>query len=326
MSYGMDARIGVSFQNSYGTLNTASMHWLQVTNDTVALKKAEIERKGMRGIYAQGALIEGANTVGGDVTVEADGISVGVLLEATMLRTTVTSGSLYTHTFKARTADFDTTFSAGKPFTLHKHMGDAGSAQLYSDLNGEQIDLDITDGQLLTAKLGVVGGTYSQIAKIAPTYYTGAPFDWSVTSISLNGSARLNMQKFAFTFKNTLSAKHMLGEAISFANKYPERIKRTGMQVCDVSGTFLFDDQTDLQQFIAQSRQRLTVSLTGAASITSGYNEQIIIDIPALVITDFPQGVPNAGELAVSFKGVAEYSVSSGVAFAITLVNTKAGY
>lgn len=326
MSYGLDTRVGISFQNSYGTSNTGSMHWLQPTQDTISLKKAEIKRKGMRNIYAEGALIEGANTVAGDITIEADGISVGVLLEAMFNRTTVTSGSLFTHTYKPRTADFDAQLSANKPFTYHKHLGDAGSAQLYSDLNGEQLDLDITDGQLLTAKMGVVGGTYSQIAKLSPTYYTGAPFDWSVTSATIAGTARINIQKLGFTFKNTLQAKQTLGEQNGVPNKYPDRVKRTGEQTTEISGTFLFDDQTDLQQFIAQSRQRLVVNLTGASQITSGYNESITLDFPALVITDFPQGVPNAGELAVAFKGTAEYSVSSGTAFAITLVNTKAGY
>jgi hypothetical protein len=326
MSYGMDTRVGISFQNSYGTLNTASMHWLQPTQDTVSLDKAEIPRKGLRGVYAQGALIEGANTVKGDVTVEADGISLGVLLETMFSRTTVTSGSLFTHTFKPRTADFDVQLSAGRPFTYHKHLGDAGSAQLYSDLNGEQLDLDISDGQLLTAKLGVVGGTYSQITKLSPAYYTGAPFDWSVSSIGLAAVGRINVQKLAFTFKNNLQAKQALGEAGGVPNKYPDRIKRTAEEVTEVSGTLLFDDQTDLQQFVAQSRQRLTVSLTGASQITSGYNEQIILDFPALVLTAFPQSVPNAGELSVAFKATAEYSVSSGTAFAITLVNTKAGY
>jgi Phage tail tube protein len=324
MSYGMDLGLGISFQNSYGTLNTGSMHWLQPTAETVTLKKAENVRKGLRGIYDDGASIEGANSVGGDITIEADGVSLGVLLEAVLGRTTVTSGSLYTHTYKPRTAD-QQSLASERPFTLHKHLGDSGSAHLYSDLCGDTLDLVIANGALMTAKLGVMGGTYSQIAKLSPTYYTGAPFDWSVSSVSLGGSTRINFESLTFSLKNNLAAKNTLGDG-SAVDKYPDRIKRNGMRTVDVSGTVLFDDQTDLQTFLAQTYQRFVVSFAGALNITSGYNESLTIDMPNFKITDFPQGVPNAGELSVSFKGSAEYSTTSATALAITLVNSKAGY
>ncbi len=320
MSYGMDAKLGISFQSSYGTLNTSSMHWLQPVSDTVSLKKAEIIRKGLRAIYDEGDYKEGVNTVAGDLTCEIDGLSVGALLSAVMGRTTVTSAALYTHTFKPRTADHNP-LSAEQPFTYYKYMGDTGSAQLYSDLCGESIDLVIANGQLLTAKMGVVGGTYSQIAAIAATYGTNAALDWSVSSVSLGAAARTNVETLTFTFKNSLVAKQTL-----MAGKYPDRIKRNAARTVDVSGTILFDNQTDLQNFISQTQQRLTVQVTGTSNVQSGYNESLTIDVPSLLITDFPQGIQNAGELAVAFKGAGAYNVGSGCACAITLVNTRAGY
>jgi hypothetical protein len=319
--YGMDSKVGISFQNSYGTSNVASLHWLQPISDSVALKKADIVRKGLRGIYGESAHIEGANSVAGDISIEADGISAGVLLSAVMNRTTATSGSLYSHVFKPRTADFDTTLCAERPFTYHKHLGDTGSAHLYSDMCGESLDITIANGQLLTMKMSMLGGTYAQAAASAATYYTGVPLDWSVTSLSIAGVARNNIDSMTVSYKNALAAKNTL-----MTGKYPDRVKRTGPQVIDVSGTLLFDNQTDLQNFISQTRQRLVVNAVGTLNITSGYNETLTIDVPSLLINDFPQGVPGPGELSVSFKGSGEYNVGSACAIAITLVNSKAGY
>lgn len=320
MAYGMDSRLGISFQNSYGTLNTSSMHWLQPISDTISLKKAEIVRKGLRGIYDEGDYKEGNNTVAGDLSVEVDGLSVGALLNAVMGRTTVTSTGLYTHTFKPRIADHNP-LSAEQPFTYHKYMGDGGSAHLYSDLCGDNLDLVIANGQLLTAKMSVVGGTYSQIAAIAAVYGTNPALDWSVSSVSIGAAARVNVETMTFSFKGALTAKQTLT-----AGKYPDRIKRNAARQVDVSGTILFDNQTDLQNFISQTAQRLTVSATGVLAVQSGYNESLTIDVPSFLITDFPQGVPGPGELAVSFKGAGTYNVGSACTCAITVVNTRAGY
>src|SRR4030065_1229425 len=117
MSYGMDARIGISFQNSYGTANTASMHWLEPVSESVVLNKAQNTQKGVRGIYDKGQLYEGVNTIAGDIVIEARANSLGVLLTSVCNSpTTVTSAAPYTHTFKPRAADHRLP-RAERPFT-----------------------------------------------------------------------------------------------------------------------------------------------------------------------------------------------------------------
>ncbi len=324
MSYGMDAKLGIAFQSSYGlgaVVAVGSYNWLQPISDTISLKQAEIVRKGMRAIYDEGDYRPGVVTVGGDILMEVDGISVGTFLTAVMARTDSASGTVFTHTFKPRTTDHNP-LSAEQPFTYHKYMGDGGSAQLYSDLCGEQLDLVIANGALATAKLTVVGGTYGQLATLAPAYLTNAPIDWSVASTSIAGVARVNMESLTFSFKNNLTAKQTIGDG----NHFPNRIKRGGARVVSVSGTLLFDNQIDLQNFISQTQQRLVVNMVGALNISSGYNEALTIDVPSFLFTDFPQGIPSAGELSVSFKGAGAYNVGSACSCTLTLVNSKAAY
>lgn len=320
MSYGMDADIGLSFQNSYGTSNVASMHWLEPISESVELKKEQLVTKGLRGIYDEGIYSEGANKVEGDVTIEAKPIILGALLSAVLNRTTVTSGSLYTHTFKPRTTDWDT-LSAERPFTYHKHMGDTGSAHIYSDLNGNTLELALANGEMLTAKLGIVGGSYAQAAGSTASYPAGTAINWLVASCSIAGVARDNVRALTVSLDNKLEAKLTLSNS-----RYPKRIKRTGPRTVSVSGTLSFTDQTDYQNFVSQTEQRLVMSVVGALSITSGYNETLTIDVPSMRFTEYPQAIGGPGELECQFKAVGVYNTGSATSIAITLINSKAGY
>ncbi len=319
-AYGMDAGIGISFQNSFGTALTASMHWLEPISESVDVKIQQIVQKGMRGIYDDGAVSEGSRTVEGDISIEAKAIPMGVLLAAVMGRTTVTSAGVYTHTFKPRTADFDL-LSAERPFTYHKHLGDTGSAHLYADMNGNSLEIAISNGELMTCKLGMVGGTYSQIAEIAASYPTGSPMAWDITSASLGGTANTDFRSVTITLNNNLEAKQTLR-----AGKYPTRVKRSGMRSVEVAGTLVFNTQAVLQDFLAQTEQRFFLNMRTTTEIQSGYFESLRIDIPSLRFLEHPIPVGGAGELEVSFKAKAVYNVGSANALTITLVNSKAGY
>lgn len=321
--YGQDARIGICFQNSYGTALTSSMHWMEPLNDSISLAKAQIQRKGLRGgSYTDPGVQEGANTIAGDVMVEARANQVGVMLAAVCgSPTTVTSAALYTHTFKPRTSDHNL-LSAERPFTYYKHMGDAGSAQLYSDLNGGSLELAISNGELLTSKLSVVGGTFSRVGSMAAVYSVSNPIDWSVSSASIGGAALNNVKQLSLTHNNNLEAKFGMGTT----NKYPTRIKRTDFATIMVSGTMTFDTQTEYNDFISQTTKQMTISLIGTSNVQSGYPEFLKIDIPSLKYTEFPLPVAGPTEIEISFKAQAEYNVGSATSIAYTLACGKAGF
>lgn len=321
MSYGQDTRVGISFQNSYGTANVASLHWLEPISESVMLSKAQITQKGLRGIYDKGALQEGLNTVGGDVTIEAKANALGVLLSAVNVSSvTVTSAALYVHYFKPRQSDHST-LSAEKPLTYLKFMGDAGSAQQYSDLNGNTLELAISNGELLTAKLGVVGGSFAQIAAVAATYSVSNALDWSVSSLSFGGVAQSAIHQMTISQELGLQAKHVLD-----TDKFPARIKRGDARAINISGTIIFDDQLEYTDFLNQTDQAVNIFLKGSSQVQSGYYESLLVEIPSMRYTEYPIPVGGPGELEVSFKAQAQYHVGSGTAIAYTLNCGKAGF
>ena len=321
MSYGQDSRISISFQNSYGTANVASLHHMEPINESVNLAKAQITQKGLRGVYDKGQNQEGMNTVAGDILIEAKANGLGVLLAATCgAPSSVTSGALYTHTFKPRTADHNP-LSAERPFTYLKFLGDTGSAQQFSDLCGNNLELSIANGELLTAKMGIVGGSFARIAAVAATYSVSNPIDWSISSASCGGVALSGVKSLTISQENNLQAQHTLD-----VDKFPARIKRTDARVISISGTLFFDDQVEMNEFIAQSDQRLAINLVGQSAVQSGYPESLLIDIPSMRYTEFPVPIGGAGQLEVSFKATAQYNVGSATAIAYTLACGKAGF
>lgn len=321
MSYGQDAKIGISFQNSFGTANVASMHWLEPISESVDLKKAENMMKGINGAIDENASIEGLNTIAGDVVIEAKANALGVILAANNASpTTVTSGTIYTHTFKPRQGDHSV-LSAERPFTYLKNLSDGGSAHQYANLNAASMELSIANGELMTAKMSVVGGDYSRVGSMASVFSASNPIDWSVSSVSVSAVAVTNIRSLTISQDNKLSSKAFLD-----GSKTPGRIKRTDRRSISVSGTITFDDQTYLNMFLAQSEQRMTINLRGNSLVSSGYYEALAIDIPNLRFLEFPIVVGGAAELEVSFKAKAKYNIGSGTAIAYTLTCGKAGF
>ena len=321
MPYGNNSEVGICFQDSYGTLNVDSMHWLPILDEDVGLEKPPLVSQSMRGNYDEGQHHEGANAVNGTINGEAHPIALGALLTAAFGGATVVqSAGIYTHTFKPRTTEFDSK-SANIPFTMHKFLDDSGSASLFYDLNANGIELGIANGELLMANLEVVGGNFQQISNIAASYPTGKQWTWDTTSISIAAAGVDEIKQLSIKTSESIEAMHTLNGSV-----FPSRNKRTGFRTIEISGTMTFDDQDEYQQFLSQSERELIVNFKGDTEIQSGYYDVCNIIVPLLRHTEYKPTVGAVGEIEVSFSSKGVYSADSGTALQVTLVNTKAAY
>lgn len=320
-AYGQKAAVALSFQDSYGTLNVDSLHFIPFLSESIGIDKPPLISENMRGIHDEGDDYEGPNMVAGDLVVEAQPIALGAMLTAVLGKpSTVTSENLYTHTFKPGASDFDNK-CAVVPTTFYKYLNDGGSASIFQDLNGNTLELGIAAGELLKATVGFVGGQDSQIAAVAASYEVGKRFTWNVTSISIADSAKPEMLDMAITINNQLEAQHTFN-----ASKYPSRIKRTGMRTVEVAGTMKFDDQTEYQQFLAQSERAMIITWTGPTEVQSGYYETLTLTLPLLRWRENKPVAGGPGPVEASLTGIGKYSVDSATALQVVLVNTLAGY
>lgn len=321
MSYGMKTNVGISFQNSYGTPLANSIYWVPFLSEGFAVSKEQIIEENMKGIFDEGINYEGINANEGALEVEAHPITIGALFKSMFgSPTTVTSGSLYTHTFKPTTADFDN-FSAKIPVTITKDLGDTGSAHRFYDMNASKLSLSVANGELLKASIEFMGGKYSQVVAPAASYPTGKGWTWDVASVSLSGTANVDVAELNVEMDDALENKYTLNNT-----KTPSRTKRSGRRTLSVGGTLIFDTQTEYQQFISQSERNLTVHMKGLANITSGYDEGLTLIVPLLRYTEFKPVAGGAEKLEVGFTGKGVYSTTSATALHIILVNSQAAY
>lgn len=323
MPYGQDAVLGIAFQNSHGTVASVnSFYPMPFLSESLSPAYPELLSENMEGRFDEGEGYSGARNVGGTLSMEAQPITVGVLLKAMFGDpSSVTSDSHYTHTFKPRTGDFDVNVIAN-PLTVYKNLADGGQVPLYRDLVATRLELSVANGEFLTAGVDLTGGvveTKTTSANIGVA--VGKKWTWDVSSVELGGAANTDFADLTVTVDEQASTRHVLQ-----TSRDPARVKRDGRRQVRVNGTVRFSDQTEYDLFLAQTTQELKLTLTGTVEIQSGYYDVLGIDIPAFKYLAYPVEFADPSELQVSFEGKGDYHTGSGTSIAFTLVNTQATF
>lgn len=321
MSYGMKTNVGICFQNSYGTSLTQSVYWVPMLSEGFAVTKEPLISQAMTGVYDEGTHYEGVNANDGKLSVEAHPIIFGVMLKAQMgAPSSVQSGSIYTHTFKPRTSEFDI-YAAAQPVTIVKDLGDSGSAHLFYDEVASKLSLSLAAGEFLKCDMEFMGGKYSQIAAPSASFIAAKGWTWNVASISIGGSANGDLKDLKLELDEGLENHYTLNNA-----RTPSRTKRQSRRTLSIGGTLVFDTQSEYQQFVSQAERNLTVNLKGTVEVQSGYTEDLRIIVPLLRYVEFKPVAGDAGKIVVPFNGKGVYSVTSATALHFILVNTQAAF
>jgi len=321
--YGQTTDIGIALQNSWGTPNVSSLHWVPFLTEGLGLNIPPLIDESMRGVFDEGDHYAGPRTVDGDLSVKAKPIALGQLLATFFNSPTSTkadSADVYSHVYIPSTADYDTTYCAKRPVTIIKNL-DVGSAMQMSDMNANSLEMSINNGELLNIAVGFVGGHFQQIAPITPSFGTGKAWTWDQTSVDIGGAANGDVTQLTVTLTENVEAQHTLS-----GSSYPSRIKRTGFRTTEISGTMKFDTQDEYQEFLNQTERKLDVTLTGNVAISSGYYNSLRLEVPLLRHTEFKPAAGGPGPIEVSFSSKGVYSPDSGHAVRVTLTNTQTAY
>lgn len=324
MPYGNDAVIGIAMQNSFGTVAAVgSIHQVPLLNEDYGLKQEELISQNMNGRFDQGDSYSGKRQYGGTLECEAQPKALGVLLTAAINDPTVaTSGTLKTYTFAPRTGDWGT-HSPNRPFTYYKYLAEGGSAQLFYDLCGSRLELQLSEGGFLMARLAAVGGKTSAVASQALTLDSGRRWPWNQGSLSLNGTAVGIASDFSLVHDEGINPRWFIDASLSAG-----RARREQSRTVRVSGTLLFESQAELDNFKNETTQPLVLTVQDTSTaVQSGYFNTLQISIPTFRWTDFPTPIRGPNALEVSFAGRGQYNTGSGHSVRYTLQNTyAAGY
>ncbi len=325
--YGQKSSVAIIFQNSfdlgtgsaYGDVGSA--HFIGHVSESFKLNIPPMYAEDIQGVFDEGDTYEGARTVEGDIETLSKIIPLGALLNTVFNQVSnVESGSFFTKTFKPRVSDFDEEYCAEHPITAYIDR-DVGSADLYPNMNGNTLELNVSAGAFLTATVGFVGGYHTQQAPVSASYYTGKRQTWDVASTSIGGVANGSIKELTVKMESALEAQHTNNNS-----KYPSRIKRTGWRTISVEGTLAFDSRDEYQQYLAQSERSMVVHFEGVTELSSGYNESLTIKLPSMRYEDFPVNAGGPGQIDASFSGKGKYNVNSATAMEIIHVSTFDSY
>lgn len=315
--YGQTTDLAINFQNSFGTEMVNSLYWIPFLNESITQKKPPIITEELAGSYDEGPSYEGANLIDGEIMTDANPITLGMMLRALCgAPTSVQSGGIYTHTFQLRSTDFDDQH-ANDPLTFYKYMN-TGSAELMYDMCANELELSCAMGELLGAKLGLVGGSYKQTAAVAAVYPAEDHLMWDAASASFASAANDQISEITINVNQSLEAMHTFN-----SSKSPSRVKRTGFRSTGISGTLKFEDQDEYQDFIAQNERLFELHFQDDTEIQSGYYNALTIVSSAFRYEEFEPAVGGAGPIEVSFTGKAKGRTNP---ITFILVNTQAAY
>jgi hypothetical protein len=324
MPYGQDAKFGIAFQNSHGTAaDTASLYLIPFLSQDLGPSRPELLSENMEGRYDEGEAYAGPRNVGGTILSESQPVPAGVFLKAilgapTTVSNSVAAGEFWTHTFKPRTADFDTNV-VNNPLTIYKNLADGGQVPLFKDVVGTRLELAIANGEFLKMGLSLTGGAVdTKTTSIDLGSVSGKKWTWDVSSLQLGGVANTDFADLTIIIDEQSSPRWSLQ-----AQQDPDRVKRDNRRQIRVNGTVKFTDQTEYDIFIANTTQALDLTMTGTVEIRSGFFDVIRVVMPAFKYLTYPLDHPDASEFLVRFEGKGDYHTGSGTSVEITLTNTQ---
>jgi len=326
MSYGVDGFLAVSRQNSWGTATT-SWHFMPFVSEGIVTNKELLMQESILDRYDEPAPVEGLETVEGDISMELNPIDCGPFLHAacgSVAVTTTLSGKVWTHEFTLTQDRFDGN-AALTPYGFQIYRGVEQAFQL-TDGQINTLEINIAAGAVVKMNVGIISRTTSLMQAGTASYFNADAFTWDQASFSLTAAGSTaavvsDFEEITISLNNALS-----GIVLLDGTKRRGRIQRDGYREVRVSGTIDLPDLDEYDIFMAQTERKLLTTLTKPTAMSSGYYENIVIDIPSFRYEAFPINVGGPGRITVGFTGRGIYNSGSACTMKITLVNTKSAY
>ena len=315
--YGMCGHLMLQFQNSYGTSLTTSLTAVPILSEGLTHTIEPLIESGMYGRFGESPYHEGMHAVEGSVSMEAEPTALGWFLKSVFGTVSTTSATgIQTHVFVPSncSSEFDDR-AANQPVTMEIYR-DVGSAFTYYDLIGNDFSINIANGEILNMETSFIGAGFSRKSGSTPTFPTGKPFLWDQFSGSYNGAAITDLKDLTVTGNNNLEAIHTLT-----GSKSPYRIKRSGQQQFEISGTFVFAAHSYMQAFEAQAENSMVFHFTNAQA-----PHEFTMDFSKVRFKTFETNIAGPELIEASFTAGAMFDTSSNRACTFTLVNTQPYY
>lgn len=319
MGYGFGGHIGFAKETSWGS-GVAATDYVEALSEDISLSIERFSHKAIIATLAEPDDTPGLRRIAGNMRVPGHPVSIGHFLKGalhTKSLTTVLSGFLWTNDFFSTITGTD--FSAEvptQPYTL-EIFRDVTSSVRYAGCLVNALNFSIEGNGALMCETEWIGRGQSVIARSTPTFpgSPSKPFSFDTASLSIGGAGTALIETLNISIKNNLEGIGALNLSTDIA-----KVRRNNHQMIDVSGTLDFTNVSEYLNFVNQAEQRLTLAFTKANSFA------LVFDIPRLVYTAFPLGIPGRERITVEFEGKGFQHQGSGTAIKVSLTTTSSVY
>lgn len=310
--YGMQGFATVQAQSAMGTAATNCVINHPFLTENIAVKRDQLVEGGMRNRFVENPYSHGKYTVGGQITIEANPLAMIPYIFSAFGRmvseASANVGSV-THTFIPDCTDLSDR-AALRPLTIQLDRN-VTSAFQYSDMFVNQLTFNFPQGQFMSMAVDLIGGNWSGIAAVTPTFDTQAPFRWDQTSLSFAGASVVDIEDLTIRYSNNLETQWVLVNCAT-----PYRVKRTAPYKVDVDGTMTFAASW-WNTFMSGSQGIFFANLAGTAPY------QMLFHLPNFRFYALDPNVSGAGLVKARFTGGAQYYSATSQAIQITMVTCR---
>lgn len=317
MAYGFSGHIGYAKESGWGSGTVvASGDYIEALSEDLTLQIERFGYKAIIGSMAEPDDATGLFRVAGGIRLAANPMWLLPFLKGCLHSVVTTSGTgpIYTHAFQTTSggADFSTAVP-NQPYSF-EIFRDVGTSMRYTGCLIDTLSFTFSAEGPVMCEAGIIGKDAETIAKTTPTFVTSPakPFGFDTVSLSLGGAGTALIESLTVAINNNFEG---LG-ALALSNRI-SKVRRNNHQMVEVRGTLDFTDVTEYQNFVNQTEQRLAINTTRAASWA------MLVDIPRLVYTAFPVGIPGRERITVDFAGKGFVHQGSGLALKIALTSVQ---
>lgn len=317
-AYGFAGYIGIAKESSWGSgVAVASGDFIEAFSESIQLSLERFSHKAIIASLSEPDDSTGLFRVEGAMRFAANpGQNLHNILRASLnsYDTTSATGPLFRYDFVTTSGGSD--FSADvpiQPYTL-EIFRDTTSAFRYTGMQLNALSFNFSPNGPVMCDATWIGRGSSVVSKSTATFPASPakPFNFSTVSLSVGGAGTALIEDLTITINNNLQGLGALN-----LSQYVAKVRRNNHQMVELSGTLDFANLTEYGNFVNQTEQRFTVSATLASSFG------LIFDIPRVVYTAFPVGIPGRERITVGFNGKGFVHQGSGNAIKVSLFTTQ---
>lgn len=312
MGYGFNGFIGLGRETGWGS-GVAATDYIEAMSEDLSVTLDRFGYKAMIASLGEPDDATGLFRVAGNIRAAAHPGNLAQLLRGVLhsFNTTSATGPLYTHAFVTTSggSDFDTQVPH-QPYTIEVFR-DVTSSIRYSGCLIDTLAFDFNTQGAVMVTAGILGRSAAQLTKSTPVFpnsFSAKPFTFDTVSLGLAGAGTILIETLNVQIQNNFEGIGALNQS-----QYIAKVRRGNHQMVNISGTLDFTNLTEYQNFINQTEQRMTVSVTKTGSAA------LVLDIPRMVYTAFPTGVAGRERQTVSFNGKGFVHQGSGNAIKVSL-------